>query len=57
VEKLTDMIQDADPLVAINGGYFWEVNNQHFFDDVCLTKSRGAVQFFFHSVNQFFTPF
>jgi hypothetical protein len=26
-------------LAGINGGYFWEVLNKHFFDDVCFFVS------------------
>jgi len=42
VEQLFDMAeQDSTFVAGINGGFFWELNSAHFFDDVCLGKTRS----------------
>ncbi len=38
LQILPDMLRDQT-LAAINGGYFWEVLNARFFDDVCFFVS------------------
>jgi exopolysaccharide biosynthesis protein len=42
LETLSEMISHlpSEPAVAINGGYFWEVNRKEFLDDVCFGKLR-----------------
>ena len=40
LQTVPDMISNWNAKAAINGGYFWEVKNKDFFDDVCFFKSR-----------------
>ena len=42
VDTIPNMAQSSPlkPLVGINGGYFWRVDSQSFFDDVCFGKTR-----------------
>lgn len=41
LQTLDKMIEPVQPIAAINGGYFFEVNRKEFIDDVCFFKTKA----------------